>query len=219
MNILRGLCLATFAALVACSSPEADWKKADAQATIGAYQKFLTDHPNDSHAGQARGRIQALQDEQAWSEAQKANTAEAYKEYVDTQPNGIHATEAQERMTAMQRADAWKVAQADGKAPTLQQFLQKYPTGPEADQARAELQKLTAYRVQLGAFRSKKEADALSQRLKARYTDVLHEVVVVAPSGSDKLTRVRSAGMTESGAKAACSKLKKSHQRCEVVKA
>ena len=219
MNVLRGLYLAALAALVACSSPEADWKKADAQATIPAYQKFLTDHPRDSHADQARARIQALQDEQAWTDAQKMNTADAYKQYLATQPNGIHVTEGQERLTSMQRADAWKVAQADGKAPALQEFLQKYPTGPEADQARTELQKLTAYRVQLGAFRSRKQADALSERLKAHYSDVLHDVVVVAPSGSDKLTRVRSAGMTEAGARSACTKLKKSHQHCEVIKA
>jgi len=183
VKVLRGICLATLAGLIACSSPEADWKKADAQATIPAYQKFLTDHPNDPRADQARGRIQALQDEQAWTDAQKTNTADAYKQYLATQPNGIHVTQGQERLTSIQRADAWKAAQTDGKAPALQEFLQKYPTGPEADQARAELQKLTAYRVQLGAFRSKKQADALSQRLEAHYSDVLHDVVVVHPRG------------------------------------
>jgi cell division septation protein DedD len=216
---LRGLCLAILAALIACSSPEADWKKADAQGTIAAYQKYLTDHPKDSRADQARARIQALQDDQAWADAQKANTAAAYKQYVDTQPNGIHAADAQERMTSLQRADAWKTAQTDGKAPAIQAFLQTYPQGPEADQARAELQKLTAYRVQLGAFRSKKEAVALSTRVKAKYGDLLHDVVVVAPSGSDKVNRVRSAGMTEEEAKSACAKLKKAHQHCEVIKA
>lgn len=219
MNILRGLCLVTLAALIACSSPEADWKKADTQGTIAAYQKFLTDHPKDSRADQARARIQTLQDEQAWADAQKGNTADAYKQYVDTQPNGIHVTEAQERMTSVQRADAWKAAQADGKAPAIQGFLQKYPQGPEADQARAELQNLTAYRVQLGAFRSKREADTLSARLKSHYGGLLHDVVVLGPSGSVKVNRVRSAGMTEDEAKSACTKLKKAHQHCQVVKA
>lgn len=221
MKILRGLCLAMVVTLIACSSSEADWKKADAQGTIAAYQKFLTDHPKDSHAAQARGRIQALQDEQAWADAQKANTPDAYKQYVDTQPNGVHAGEAQQRMTGLQRAAAWKIAQADGKAPALQDFLQKYPQRPEADEARAQLQKLSseAYSVQLGAFRARKEADKLRARAQSRYGSVLHGVVVVAPTATDKLNRVRSGSMTEAQAKSACAKLKKAHQRCEVVKA
>ena len=219
MKILRGLYLATLVVLVACSSPEADWKKADTQGTIAAYQKFLTDHPNNAHAPQARSRIQALQDDQAWADAQKANTADGYKQYVDSQPNGMHTAEAQDRLTSLQRAAAWQAAQADGKAPALQDFLQKYPQGSEADQARAALQKLTGYDVQLGTFKSKKQADALSAKLKQRYGDILHDVIVVPPSGGDRLHHVRSVGMTEADAKSACAKLKKAHQHCAVEKA
>lgn len=220
VKIVRPMWLLMVAALLACSSQEADWKKADAQGTVTGYQKFLTDHPTSAHAEQARGRMQALQDEHAWTEAKNTSTAYSYKQYLDTQPNGIHAADAHDRITGLERAAAWKVAQADGKATALQEFLQKYPQGAEADEARAQLQKLNAasYRVQLGAFRSKKEAQRLRARLQAKYGNALHDVVVVAPTGRDKLNRVRSGTMSQEEARSACAKLKKAHQHCEVVK-
>ncbi|MGH8210093.1 MAG: hypothetical protein ACREU6_10960, partial [Steroidobacteraceae bacterium] len=82
------------ALLWGCSSPEADWKKADGQGTVAAYQEFLTAHPNDTHAQQARDRIKSLQDEQAWTEAHNTNTADAYQEYLQKEPSGAHADEA-----------------------------------------------------------------------------------------------------------------------------
>src|ERR1700676_5035047 len=95
--------------LVACSSAETDWKKADAQATIDAYQQFLTAHPNDSRAEQARNKIHALEDEQAWTLAGKTDTADSFGQYVQTQPNGVHLQEARDRITGLDRAVAWKI--------------------------------------------------------------------------------------------------------------
>jgi hypothetical protein len=220
VNILRVLSLVVVGTLLACSSPEAEWKKADALGTVAAYQKFVTDHPTDSHAAQASGRILALQDDAAWADAQKTNTSDSYKQYVQTQPNGAHVADARDRMTGFERADAWKAAQVGATAATLQAFLQKYPQGTEADQARAQLQKLSAeqYRVQLAAFRAKGEAEHLRTRLQARYGSVLHEVVVVPATASDKLNRVSSKPMSQEDAQSACATLKKAKQHCEVVK-
>jgi Domain of unknown function (DUF4396) len=69
VNILRAICFVTISILMACSSCDSDWKTADTQSSIAAYQKFLADHPDDPHAEQARSRVQALQDEQAWAPA------------------------------------------------------------------------------------------------------------------------------------------------------
>lgn len=221
MNILRGMSLSTVVVLLACSSPELDWKKADAQGTVAAYQAFLKDHPNNAHADEARDRIHALEDEQAWAEAQKTNTLESFQQYLQNQPKGMHSTAAQDRVAALERAAAWKVAQASATAPVLQEFLQKYPQGPEADQARAQLQTFKAgeYRVQLAAFRSKHEAEAARARLEARYGKELGEVTVVPATPPDKFNRVESAPMTLEKAQSACAKLKKEERRhCEVVK-
>jgi hypothetical protein len=220
MNTVRGICLlAVVVGLMACSSPEADWKKADSQGTVAAYEDFLVKHPNDSHATQARTRIQSLEDDHAWTPAQNANTIESLKQYVQTQPNGTHVADAQERITGLERAAAWKVAQADGKQPALQDFLQKYPNGPEADLAKAQLQKLEeAYRVELAASRSKKEAERISARLQQRYAKILHAVVMIPATSPETRNHVRSGPMSLEDAQSACAKLKKAGQHCEVVK-
>jgi ribosomal 50S subunit-associated protein YjgA (DUF615 family) len=225
MNIRRrfsvvSAALLTVAALAACSSARDDFDKASAQNTVAAYQDFLKHHPDTDLAVQARDKIQTLQDEQAWSSAQKSDTVEAFQQYLHDQPNGVHAADSRDRITALQRTAAWKTALADGKQPAIEAFLQKYPQGPEADQARSELQQLKSeqYRVQLAAFRATKDADRARARLEAKYGKLLHDVEVVPPTPSEKLTTVRSAPMTQKDAESACGTLKKAHQHCEVVK-
>ena len=205
--------------LIACSSGEADWQQATTANTIGAYQDFLKQHPNGQHADEARSRIHTIEDDQAWMAAINSNTQQSFEQYLRNEPNGNHAQEARDRITGFDRAAAWKTAQSEGTVQSLQAFLQKYPTGPEADEARAALQKLqNDYQVQLASYRSRKEADRVSARLKRRYATVLQDVVVVPASPSDKLNHIRSAPMSEEQAKSACAQLKKKHQRCEVVK-
>jgi cell division septation protein DedD len=208
------------ALLVACSSAESDWAKADAANTAAAYENFIKQHPNDTHAQQARDHLQKIEDDQAWSDALKSNTLEGYQQYLQKEPGGTHVEDAHSQVTASERAAAWKTAQAANTQSALQDFLQKYSQGPEADQARVQLQKLQSegYRVQLATFRDEKAAEKSRNTLKARLSGELHDIVIIPPTGSDKLHRVASGPMTEADAKSACAKLKKTHQHCEVVK-
>lgn len=219
MKITRAIYpIIAVAALAACSSAESDWQKAQTQNTTAAYEDFLKQHPNDTHAQEAKDHLQKSQDEQAWADAQKTDTADGYQQYLQKQPNGAHADDAHTQITALGRSDAWKTAQAANTPQALQDFLQKYSTGPEADQARAQLDKLQAYRVQLATARDEKAAEKSRAQLQTRFGSDLHDLVVIAPSGPEKLHRVSSQAMTEDDAKAVCAKLKKEHQRCEVVK-
>jgi outer membrane protein assembly factor BamD (BamD/ComL family) len=205
--------------LAACSSSESDWKKADAQNTVAAYQDFLQQHPNDQHASQASQRIQALQDDQAWADAQKANTSDSLQQYLQKYPSGTHAEDAKTLMAGLERAAAWKVAQTANTESALQDFIQKYSQGPEVDLAKSQLEKLKGYRVELAKSHSQKEADKTLASLKARDATEFHDLVVIPPSGSEKLYRIASGPMTEESAKSACEKLRKAHQHCETVKA
>ncbi|HEX5206999.1 MAG TPA: SPOR domain-containing protein [Steroidobacteraceae bacterium] len=212
------LCVISAGALVACSSPNADWQKANQQNSVAAYQQFIQQHPNDARVEQARNRINALKDEQAWATAQSANTLDGYQQYLQQEPNGMHAADAQDKVTGLQQDAAWQTAQSTNTAAGYQDFLTKYPNAPTADQAREALKKLTGYQVRLASVRSKTAADKLAQHLKDKFGSDLQDVVVVPPSGKSKSSEIRSAPMTESDAKAACAKLKKAHQHCEVVK-
>ncbi|MGH8220441.1 MAG: SPOR domain-containing protein [Steroidobacteraceae bacterium] len=205
--------------LIACSSIDADWQQATTANTIGAYQDFLKQHPNGQHADEARSRIHTIEDDQAWMAALNSNTQQSFEQYLHNEPSGAHAQEARDRITGFGRAAAWKTAQSEGSAAALQAFLQQYPTGPESDEARAALQKLqNDFQVQLASYHSRRSAERDAARLKHRFGDILHDVVIVPATHSDKLNHVRSATMSEADATAACVQLKKKHQRCQVVK-
>lgn len=214
------LSLAIVAVLVACSSAESDWSKASTANTAAAYQDFLAKHPTGAHSQDAHDRLQKLADDKDWADAQQANTADGYQQYLQKEANGAHATDAHSQIDALERAAAWQTAHAANTEPALQDFLQKYTTGPEVDQAKAQLQKLQSegYRVQLGSFKDEKAAEKARDGLKAKFGSELNDVVIIPPAGSEKQQRVASAPMTEEDAKAACAKLKKAHQHCEVVK-
>jgi outer membrane protein assembly factor BamD (BamD/ComL family) len=212
------LCLITAGALVACSSPNADWQKANQQNTVAAYQQFIQQHPSDARVEQARNRINALNDEQSWDTAKNANTADAYQQYLQQNPNGMHAADAQDKVNALQQDAAWQTAQSTNTAAGYQDFLQKFPNSPHASDAQDALKKLTGFQAQLASTRSKTMADKLAKHLKDKFGSDLQDVVVVPPTGKSKNLEVRSAPMSEDDAKAACAKLKKAHQHCEVVK-
>jgi hypothetical protein len=212
------LCVLTAGVLAACANPNADWQKANQQNTVAAYQQFIQQHPNDARVAQARDRINALQDEQAWTTAQSTNTLDGYQQYLQAEPNGMHAADAQDKVNSLQSDAAWSSAQSTNTAAGYQDFLQKYPNSPHAGDATAALKQLTGYQLLLGSSRSQATADKLTQHLKAKFGSDLQDVVEVPPTGKSKTIEIRSAGMTQDDAKAACAKLRKAHQHCEVVK-
>jgi len=218
MNIRFIIPLAACAgfALSGCGTAEWDWNKATTANTLAAYQSFVQEHPNDKRADDARGRIFALQDEQAWAAAQKVGSIAGYQAYLQTEGGGSHAEQAQFAITAMQRAHAWKDLQSDLSAASLQSFLQKYPQGAESVLARQKLTEVD-YRLQLADTRSESSAEAKRAHLQARFGSVLQEVVVIAPSGTNTDYRVISGPMSQSMAKSTCATLERSHQSCKLI--
>ena len=204
-------------ALMGCSSAQRDWTDAKAADTLPAYETFLQNYPNDSHADDARGRIMALKDDQAWATAQSANSVAGYQQYLKTEAGGVHAGDAQYQLTALDRATAWKSAQSDPSAATLEAFLQKYPQGTESNEARQKLASM-AYRVQLAESHSKASAERKRAELQARFGSVVPEVVVVAPTASDTRYQVSSGPMSQVDADSVCATLEHKHQHCTAVK-
>jgi hypothetical protein len=206
-------------ALSACNRADSDWKKATAANTLAAYQTFVQQHGGDKRADNARGRILALQDEQAWAAALKANTVEGFNAYLQAESGGVYADDARYHITALQRAADWQALQSDASdasVASLQEFLRKYPQGPESNQARAKLNDLS-YRVQLADSRSKAEAERKRAQLQARFGKVLPEIVVVAPTAPDALYHVTSGPMSQATASSACAALERAHQSCKLV--
>jgi hypothetical protein len=218
MNTRYSLPLIVCAALAmsGCNTAKSDWKKATAANTMAAYQTFLQRHADDKRADDARGRILALQDEQAWATAMKSNTVEGFQEYLRTESGGVYADDARYHITALQRAASWQSLQDNLSAPSLQAFLQKYPQGAESNEARAKLKDFD-YRVQLADLRSQAAAERKRAQLQAKFGNVLHEIVVVAPKPPDTLYRVTSGLMSHDTANSACATLERAHQSCKLV--
>ncbi len=217
---LLPLALSAALGLSACGSAQKDWMNASTENTVAAYQAYLTKHPGDEHAPEAKTRIAALQDEAAWQTAQGTNAAAGYQAYLQAQPNGTHVQAARDEIARLEQAEAWKTAQADGSAGALQAFLQKYPQGNEADQARQKLAAIqSGYRAELGTFHNERAAQRKRSELQSRFGKVLNEIDVVAPDSSNKQFRVMSGLMDRQDANSACTSIKRDHQTCEVVKA
>ncbi len=212
------VCLLATGGLVACSSSNADWQKASSQGTVAAYRSFIQHHPDDPRVQQARNRIESLQDKQAWEAAKSTGTEAAYQHYLSRYPDGAYTAEAQGALTGLKETSAWQSAKAAGTAAAYEAFVHDYPNAAQASEAQARIDKLAGYQVELGRYRSANAANAAAKQLKAHFASLLTEVHVVAPSGAEKLTTLRSQQMSRAAALAACTQLRRARQSCTVVK-
>ena len=238
---------AALAMVAACSNPEADWKKAEAENTEAAFQAFLQKHPEGEWAQKAQSQLDALKDTKDWENAQSSDAIEGYNNYLLGHPTGTHMGEARQRVTDLETEAAWRTAQTAGTREALEDFLIKYADAPQAEQARAQLAALTPppappkpepkvaqkqsgkpvnsvaaipkgdYQVQLGAFSTLDKAQTEKAAMEKKYHNLVGSLSIQKPSGADKVYRVKTVGMSESAARSACQKLKGSGQDCMVV--
>lgn len=125
--------------LAACSNPEADWQKAQAENTEAAYQAFLEKHPEGEWAQKAQSELDNIKDLQDWQNAQTADAIEAYNNYLLAHPTGVHMGEARQRIAELETEAAWATASTVGTQETLEDFLLRYGDSIQAEQARAQL--------------------------------------------------------------------------------
>jgi cell division septation protein DedD len=140
MNKLR-LTVAAAALILAsaCSNPQGDWQKAEAENTEAAYQSFLEKYPEGEWAQKAQAQLDTIKDTRDWENAQTADALDGYNNYLSGHPNGAHMGEARQRITELERDAAWTAAQQAGSKQALEDFLTRYPDAPQADQARSQI--------------------------------------------------------------------------------
>ena len=203
--------------LISACGAGLEWSHANTVNTIAAYEKFLSQYPNDPHDIDAQGRIAKLQDEQAWSTARIATSVQGYQQYLTVEPNGAHAQVARDEVVTRERAAAWRTAQTNETPQSVQDFLKKYPSGSEADEARDRLKAIAGYRAEFGTARSQRLADRERDALTIRFGKDLRQVVVLEPDANDRNYRITSAPMSERDASAACETIKHAGRSCTVV--
>lgn len=133
---------AAIAFIAACSNPEGDWKKAEAENTEAAYHAFLDRHPEGEWAQKAQAQLDSIKDTRDWENAQSADAIEAYNNYLLAHPTGAHMGEARQRISDLETEAAWQTAQSAGTREAIEDFLIRYADTPQAEQARARLAEL-----------------------------------------------------------------------------
>lgn len=215
--------------LTACQqSADSAWQTARQTNTEVAYDRFIAAYPGDARIKDARMRIAEIKEPGDWSRALQENTRTAYQRYLSAHENGLHAAQAHQFDSALERETAWQSAQEAGTPEAIRQFIDKYQSGPTVDAARAQLVKLDEsrqsqeahsgnFRVQLGAFRTKRAAWRARRTLAEHYSDSVGKIDIIAPGSNSSYYRLRSAALTHEAAQAACSEVKHDGRVCAVI--
>lgn len=132
--------LVVFAALLgACSNPESDFRAAEAANTEAAWRDFISQHPDNTLAGQAQQRLHDLREQQDWQKALQAQSPEALRAYLQAHPMGPNADAALEQLLDLERRFIWQTAIRTATREAFENFLLQYPDAPEAAEARERI--------------------------------------------------------------------------------
>ena len=208
--------------LAGCSHEKADWKSASTADTADAYQQFLTQHPNSTNAGQARTRIQQIQEDHDWQTATSGDTREAYEQFVAQHPDSKWVQEARIRIENFAQsggsaAGAAVAASAATGAPVAS-------VSPGATKMPGKTPHVAtmagAHYVQLGAYHSQAGAESQWKRLSVKDARELGSMTpryVAGKVKSQPVVRLQIAVSSRAQATALCGKLRAHGQACVPV--
>lgn len=121
----------TALALAACSKSESRWEEAVKVNTAAAFEKYVADFPESTHAPDARNRI----DDLSWATASQENSVTALQRYMTAFPKGKSAADARSRIEDLE----WSAALAAPQKEGLLALIAKYPDSKHAAQGRDQL--------------------------------------------------------------------------------
>ncbi len=140
MFFTRKFLLIFAAALLVCSCANMHWKQAQTTNTIAAYEEFLANYPDNTHAADARARIETL----LFEKASCANTIEAYEEFLNSYPTGGLSNKAQSAIEDL----VYGAAASSNAATDFQDYLKRYPDGRFASLAQQKISELSIEKAQ-----------------------------------------------------------------------
>jgi hypothetical protein len=128
--------IAAFAvsAMLACSSPERELRKAKEAGTLQALDAFLAKHPEGALAEQARDAKEEL----AFKGVKTANTVAGYEDFLKRYPSGKLVSAANAAIEELH----FKEAEVGGTIEAYDRFLNQHPKGAFAAKAGQVLERL-----------------------------------------------------------------------------
>ena len=155
---------------------EKAYRKAIAENTLRAFDRFLEEFPRAPQAADVRRRADKSREETAYRKALERNDGAEYKGFVERYPESPYRADVEARLKAIEEArraaeaerrsreaaeaerrareaaearpaETYKEAQRLDTADAYRGFLAEYPEAPEAKQARQRLEALEAARL------------------------------------------------------------------------
>lgn len=120
--------------LAGCANTASVWQKTQKSDTIGAYQEFLLEYPQNEFTLEANRRIAQL----SWAAVQSSNTIEAYQEFLRQYPQHEFSVKANRRIEQLR----WEATQNSNTIEAYQEFLQSYAQSEHSGEIRAKLEAL-----------------------------------------------------------------------------
>ena len=199
--------------LTACSAEKDDWRAAQAADTSLAYGHFVSQHPDSSHAAEARSRAAAL----AATEAAALTVGDTPASAVVSPTQGDAGTP----VAPPAPVPAPTSAPAPAPIPAATPVVTPAPVAPKpaAAQTKPVTVKGSGYGVQIGAFASQAKAEAqwvaIQNRFRRDLAGSAHHIEA-GKAGSKAVFRLKLSQPSQAAAKALCGRLAAGGQSCVV---
>jgi outer membrane protein assembly factor BamD (BamD/ComL family) len=126
------LVLSCFFVFFSCSAEKKDWKNAESENTIEAYEAYLKTYPQGKFADKANAGIEEL----TWQSTLEDNSINSYEAYLKQYPQGKYTDKAKAKIEEMY----FKAAESENTVSAYEKFLNKYPQGELTDKAKAKIE-------------------------------------------------------------------------------
>ncbi len=121
-----------FLVFISCSSEKKDWKNAESENSITAYEDFLNRYSEGEFTDEARSRIETIY----FEKAEAANTIEAFDDFLKRYSEGDFADKARFKIETLY----FEKAEAANTIEAFDDFLKRYPEGDFADKAHFKIE-------------------------------------------------------------------------------
>lgn len=216
------LLLGSAALLAACTAENDDWRAAQAADTSLAYSHFASQHPDSSHAAEARSRAAARAAAEAVAPAPTEPSPASVVPPVAVSPPAAATSAAVAAAPAPVAVPPAPVVSAPAPGASAPAPVVPAPppaVPPKAPAPRPVAAKASGFGVQIGAFSTQDKAEAqwrlIEQRHRRELAGATHQIAA-GKAGSRTVYRLKVPQASQVAAKDLCRRLSAAGQACVV---
>jgi outer membrane protein assembly factor BamD (BamD/ComL family) len=113
--------------LVGCASTRKHWEETKSLNTIGAYENFITKHPNTVYTDSAKTIIHKLNLDNDWTSTKQNNTFFSYEKFLQKYQESKYTDEARLKLSELYEKRDLDNSQTSEDIYDYEKFMKKYP--------------------------------------------------------------------------------------------